>query len=342
MSDLIPFTPDLLTNHCVIDARTPLEYVEDHLPGAINIPVLNDFERIEIGTIYKQQGPVAARTRGLELTCHRFPFIVNKITEAAQGRPLLIYCWRGGLRSKSIATLLEMTGHKVARLEGGYRSFRKAVSSFFESVRLPVQLVVLHGMTGAGKTEFMLQLPPERYTVIDLEGLARHRGSAFGSLGMGEQPSQKRFESLLWNDFRQSGTDRPVIIEGESKRIGRVTLPGNLYEVMAGSIKVWCDVSIETRVKRLTAEYARHEYRQDMADGLERIRKKLGTQQYEKILGDLNAWNIQAVARGLIENYYDKLYYRVKRWEPEFTISLEDFVTAEQKLASICELQDCG
>lgn len=332
----IPFSLALLDTHCIVDARTPLEFSDDHLPGAVNVPILTDAERVEIGTLYKQQGPHPARVRGLELTCHRFPAIVATIAEAAKGRPILVYCWRGGLRSESVALLLEMTGYPVVKLEGGYKAFRSIVASFFESVSLPVQLVVLHGMTGSGKTEFLQQLPADRYTVIDLEGLARHRGSAFGSLGLGEQPPQKLFETQLWNAFRQAPTDRPIVVEGESKRIGRINLPGNLYEVMAESTKVWCDVSVATRVKRLAAEYAREEYRKPMAEALERIRKKLGGPHYEELRAKLAAWDIQGVARDLIEQYYDKLYYRVRKWEPQGTISLEDYTEAERELSEVC------
>ncbi len=336
MPRILPFSPQLLDTQCIVDARTPLEFAEDHLPGAINVPILTNAERVEIGTLYKQQGPQIARVRGLQLTCHRFPAIVATITEAAAGRPILVYCWRGGLRSESIAQLLEMTGTPVAKLQGGYKAFRQVVSGFFESVSLPVQLVVLHGMTGSGKTEFLQQLPASDWTVIDLEGLARHRGSAFGSLGLGEQPPQKRFETLLWDAFRRAPLDRPIVVEGESKRIGRVNLPGNLYEVMAESTKVWCDVSVATRVKRLAAEYARKDYQQPMAEALERIRKKLGGEQYTELLQRLEAWDVEGLAQGLIEHYYDKLYYRVRKWEPQGTISLEEYGAASESLKEVC------
>ncbi len=332
------FEPSMIDTHCIVDARTPLEFAEDHIPGAINVPILTNPERVETGTLYKQKGPEVARIRGLELTCHRFPAITSTIREAAAGRPVLVYCWRGGLRSESVAVLMEMTGYPVLKLAGGYKSFRGAVTGFFESLSLPVQLIVLHGMTGSGKTEFLNQLPQKKYTSIDLEGLARHRGSAFGSLGLREQPPQKLFESVLWDAFRRAPADRPIVVEGESKRIGRITLPGNLYEFMAESTKVWCDVSVETRVKRLSAEYAREEYRQPMAQALERIRRKLGGPQYEELHQKLDNWDISGLAQGLIEHYYDKLYYRVRKWEPRGTISLEDYDGAERELAAICGL----
>jgi len=168
--------------------------------------------------------------------------------------------------------------------------------------------------------------------------LARHRGSAFGALGLGDQPSQKWFDTQLWDAFRKAPTDRPIVVEGESKRIGQITLPGDLYEVMAANTKVWCNVSVDTRVQRLSAEYAIEKYRQPMIDALERIKKKLGGSQYEELRGKLADWDIAGVARGLIEHYYDKLYYRVRKWEPEGTINLESYDAAEKALADICRI----
>jgi len=191
-------------------------------------------------------------------------------------------------------------------------------------------------MTGSGKTEFLQRLARNGWNTVDLEGLARHRGSAFGSLGMGEQPSQKQFETSLWDAFRTLAPKRPIILEGESKRIGRLTLPGNLYEVMAENAKIWCEVSVETRVNRLATEYARETYRQPMAEALERISRKLGGEQYASLKQMLDSWDVTALARGLIENYYDRLYYRVRRWEPDGIISLEEYGVAEEQLTGIC------
>src|SRR6185369_5712911 len=137
MPDKIPFSPPLLDSHCVVDCRTPLEFAEDHLPGAINVPILTNEERVEIGTIHKQIGPQQARMRALELTCGRFASMVQAITSQAAGRPVLVYCWRGGLRSLSMAILLEMTGYPVAQLIGGYKSFRGHVIAYFEAFAPP-------------------------------------------------------------------------------------------------------------------------------------------------------------------------------------------------------------
>jgi tRNA 2-selenouridine synthase len=332
MPEKISFTPDLLTSHCIVDVRTPLEFAEDHLPGAINVPILNNEERVEVGTIYKQVGAQQARQRGLELTCGRFGAMVAEIVTHAAGRPTLVYCWRGGLRSLSMAILLEMSGYQVAQLRGGYKAFRGQVINFFEDFKPPAPLIVMHGMTGTGKTTFINSLDQQKWTSIDLEGLACHRGSAFGEVGLYQTLSQKRFETQLWDKFQHAPSGRPIVLEGESPRIGRISLPGNLYEVMAASCKIWCTASLDTRVRRLAVEYAHEDYRDAMSEALERIRKKLGGQRYAELAGLLADWDIEGLGRGLIEHYYDKLYYKNRPWTPDVEIDLEDFNVAEHFL----------
>jgi tRNA 2-selenouridine synthase len=333
MPEKITFTAALLESHCIIDVRTPLEFAEDHLPGAVSVPILTNEERVEIGTLYKQTGPRQARQRGLELTCGRFGAMVGEIVAQAAGRPILTYCWRGGLRSLSMAILLEMSGYPVVQLLGGYKAFRGQVINFFEEFRPPAPMIVLHGMTGTGKTTFINGLDRQQWTTIDLEGLACHRGSAFGEVGLYQTLSQKRFETLLWAEFQRAPADRPIVLEGESPRIGRISLPGNLYEVMAASCKVWCVASLDTRIKRLAVEYAHEEYREAMADALERIKKKLGGQRYAELAGLLATWDIEGLGRGLIEYYYDKLYYKHRPWTPELEIDLEDYNMAERLMS---------
>jgi tRNA 2-selenouridine synthase len=335
MPEKIIFSPSLLESHCVVDVRSPLEFAEDHLPGAVNVSILTDEERVEIGTIHKQAGPQQARMRGLELTCGRFAGMVHEVTSHAAGRPVLVYCWRGGLRSLSMAILLEMTGYPVQQLAGGYKAFRGHVTGYFENFELPAPLIVIHGMTGVGKTTFINGLDQQQWTTIDLEGLACHRGSAFGEVGLEQNLSQKRFDTLLWDAFRKAPTDRPVVLEGESQRIGRILLPGRVYEVMGNASKIWCTATLETRVSRLAVEYARVEYREPMAAALERIKKKLGGQLYAELQEMLAAWDIAGLGRGLIEEYYDKLYYKHRHWTPAAELSLEDFGAAQQQLQQI-------
>jgi tRNA 2-selenouridine synthase len=334
VTEVVPFSPQLLDSHLVVDVRTPLEYAEDHLPGAVNVPLLSNDERVEIGTLYKQQGPQPARVRGLELTARRFPAMVAEIASLAGGRPILVYCWRGGLRSLTVVSILQLTGYDAVQLIGGYKAYRHVVEEYFAAFTPTAPLIVIHGMTGTGKTEFILRLDPAHFTVIDLEGLACHRGSAFGSLGLSQELSQKRFDTQLWDAFRRAPTDRPIVLEGESRRIGRINLPGTLYDVMRESVKVWAHASLETRVGRLIAEYALPEYRQGMAEALERIRPKLGGERYQEILGYLDCWDMPRFMEGLIVHYYDKLYYRTRDWTEELTLSLEDYDNAAKELAS--------
>ena len=331
MSAPVPFHEALLDTRLVVDVRTPLEYEEDHLPGALNVPLLDNEERVEIGTIYKQVGPYEARKRGLELTAHRFPAMVAAIAAAAAGRPILVYCWRGGLRSRTVTAILELTGHDALQLEGGYKSFRNRVMASFTPFRPPGPLVVLHGMTGIGKTTFLLDVQKD-FPVIDLEGLACHRGSAFGALGLSQTLTQKRFETLLWDAFRRLPAGTPIIIEGESKRIGKVSLPGEMYEVMQQGIKIWCEASLETRVRRLMTEYGRPEYRTDMEVALERIKKRLGGEKFAEIAGYLSRWEMEPFMEELIRSYYDKVYYKTRDWREDVNLSLENYAEARENL----------
>lgn len=334
MPQKIPFTPGLIDSHCLIDVRTPLEFADDHIPGAHNVPLLSNEERAEVGTIYKQVGPVAARRRGLELTCSRFYHMVDTITSVAAGRPIVVYCWRGGMRSASVALLVESCGAPVSQLAGGYKTFRTQVIKFFDTCEFPVPLIVMHGMTGTGKTTFINGLDRSRWATLDLEGIACHRGSAFGALGLEQRVTQKYFETDLWNAFRRLPPGMPVVLEGESQRIGKYSLPGRLYQKMAESCKVWCHASIETRIERLSVEYAHPEYRDDMLAALERIRKKLGGVRYAELKACIDGWDVAGIGRGLIEGYYDRMYYKHRPWTPELELDLEDFSRAEAELAA--------
>jgi tRNA 2-selenouridine synthase len=332
MPEKIQFTPELVDSHCLIDVRTPLEYEEDHIPGAYNVPLLTNEERVEVGTIYKQVGPIEARRRGLELTCSRFYQMVDQIVSLSAGRPIIVYCWRGGLRSHSVAMLVEACGTSARQLVGGYKSFRSHVVDYFEQSDFSSLLIVMHGMTGTGKTPFINGLNPAIWATIDLEGIACHRGSAFGALGLKQDFTQKHFETALWNAFRQLPSGRPIVLEGESQRIGKYSLPGSLYQKMAESCKIWCYASIETRIERLKAEYAIPEYREAMLEALERIRKKLGGNRYAELQSCIEGWDVAGIARGLIEGYYDKMYYKHRPWTPDLELELEDFMQAEAVL----------
>jgi tRNA 2-selenouridine synthase len=341
MPEKIPFSPGLIDSHCLIDVRTPLEFEEDHIPGAHNVPLLTNEERVEIGTIYKQVGPVEARRRGLELTCSRFYTMVDRILSLSAGRPIIVYCWRGGLRSHSVAILVEACGTPASQLIGGYKRFRAQVIDYFDRCDFVSPLLVMHGMTGTGKTTFINGLNRDDWATIDLEGIACHRGSAFGALGLEQNFTQKHFETTLWNEFRMLPPEKAIVLEGESQRIGRYSLPGRLYQKMAENCRVWCHASLETRVQRLTEEYARPEYREAMGEALERIRKKLSGPRYIELKSMLDEWDVAGVARGLIEGYYDRMYYKHRPWTPDLDLELEDFSRAEALLKEFFKTRAC-
>lgn len=333
MPQTVQFTENLIDSHLLVDVRTPLEYAEDHLPGAVNVPLLTNEERVEIGTLYKQLGPHLARIRGLELTAARFPEMVAEIATKAAGRPIVVYCWRGGLRSRTVTEILDLTGYNAVQLAGGHKAFRNRVMSYFNPFIPPAPLVVMHGMTGIGKTTFLELLKKRGHSVVDLEGIACHRGSAFGALGLSQEHlTQKSFETSLWQAFHNCDPAKPIIVEGESRRIGKLFLPGDLYDVMRDSIKVWCTASMETRVERLIDEYGKPEYRQGMSEALDRIQKKLGGDNHRELKKHLEQWELRSFMHGLMERYYDRTYYRVREWTEDFTLSLEDFNIAADEL----------
>ncbi|MBJ6725132.1 tRNA 2-selenouridine(34) synthase MnmH [Geomesophilobacter sediminis] len=335
MPETVAFNESLLETHLLVDARTPLEYEEDHIPGAVNVPLLTNEERVEIGIIHKNDGPKAARLRGLALTAHRFPEMVDAVAKEAGGRPIVVYCWRGGLRSKTIATVLDLAGFPARQMIGGYKAFRNQVSAFFQDFRHPTPLVVLHGMTGIGKTTLLAILEQRGFAVLDLEGLARHRGSAFGELGLTQALTQKRFETLLWDAIRKLPSDIPLVLEGESQRIGRLSLPGDFYDKMAQGIRVWCHAPVPVRVQRLIAEYGLPEYKEEMAEALGRIKKRLGGKCYEELKGNLERWEMEPFMTGLIELYYDKVYYKNREWREDFGLGMENFEAAADELCTV-------
>ncbi|MDD2365858.1 MAG: tRNA 2-selenouridine(34) synthase MnmH [Desulfuromonadaceae bacterium] len=332
MLEKIVFKPELIDTHCFIDVRSPHEFDEDHIPGAYNVPLLTDEERVEVGTIHKEIGLIEARRKGLELTCSRFYWMVEKINSIADGRQIIIYCWRGGLRSSSVTVLLNMSGTAAQQLVGGYKAFRKIVIDYFELCSFSSPMIIMHGMTGTGKTVFINSLSSDKWSTIDLEGLANHRGSAFGALGLSQYFTQKHFETLLWDSFRKLKGDRPIVLEGESQRIGKYYLPGSLYQKMGVSYRVWCYATVETRIKRLVAEYAFPEYQNDMLSSLERIKKKLSGSRYNVLKNSILSWNVEAIARGLVEGYYDRIYYKNRTWKADLELELENFRDAENLL----------
>lgn len=238
----------------IIDARAPAEYAEDHLPGAISLPVLSDAQRAEVGTIYKQVNPFVAKKLGAALVSRNVAdHLLGPLADKPGGWRPLVYCWRGGQRSGSFALILSQIGWRVELLKGGYKAWRGLVVREVYDTPVRAPMVVLDGNTGTGKTEILKLLPAHGLQVIDLEGLANHRGSLFGA--MGPQPSQKAFEGRLAQALAALDPTRPVVVEAESSKIGQCRLPPEIWKAMTKAPRVALDATAPDRARYLTRTY---------------------------------------------------------------------------------------
>ena len=248
---------ELSEQHPVLDVRSPGEFDHAHIPGAISFPLFSNEERKEVGTAYKQQSREQAIKIGLDFFGPKMRAMVEQaenISSTSESRTLLVHCWRGGMRSGGVAWLLDLYGFKVHTLVGGYKSFRRWVLSQFEK-EYPLRLV--GGYTGSGKTDLLVALHDKREAVLDLEGLAHHKGSAFGSIGQPDQPTQEQFENKLALALRKSMTDHPkrLWVEDESQRIGRVNVPHLFWQQMRRSQVLFLDIPFESRLKYIIQGY---------------------------------------------------------------------------------------
>ncbi len=287
----------------ILDSRSEKEFLKAHIPGALNLPLLTNDERVQVGTLYKQKGRTEAVKKGFELVGPRFAEIISNAEKMAPGRDVLLYCWRGGMRSNIMAWLLQMAGFRITLLKGGYKAFRHWA---LERFNLPGNMLVLGGRTGSGKTELLQALQKSGEAIIDLEGLAHHKGSAFGALGQEPQPSNEHFENelaLMWHSVK----DKPVVwLENESRSIGSNLLPLGLYEQLrqAPVIELVMDEAI--RKKRILAEYG-HFSTDDLAASTQKIAKRLGGKRLKDALAFLDQGDLSGWVEIMME-YYDHAY----------------------------------
>ncbi|SDE87199.1 tRNA 2-selenouridine synthase [Celeribacter baekdonensis] len=292
----------------VIDVRAPLEFAEDHIPGAINLPVLNDLERAEVGTIYKQQSPFLARKLGAAMVARNAAsHIEGPLADKDGGWQPLVYCWRGGQRSNSFASILKQIGWRVEVLEGGYKTWRRLVVEALYDHALPHRIVLLDGNTGTAKTDILQRVERRGGQVLDLESLAHHRGSIFGT--MGAQPSQKGFETALATALAALDPSRPILVEAESSRIGARNLPSMLWAAMCAAPRIEVNATLAARAGYLAAAYADLVADRDQMD--QRLDQLVPLQGYERI----DAWRAMAqdgafveLAEALMAHHYDPRY----------------------------------
>jgi tRNA 2-selenouridine synthase len=301
----------------VFDVRSPGEYQHAHIQSARSLPLFNDEERKVVGTAYKQQGKQKAIKIGLEYFGPRMKQIVETVeqvvaetkaihtdADAANDVPtVLVHCWRGGMRSGAIAWLLDLYGFQVFTLAGGYKAYRNWVLKQFETDR---DLNLVGGYTGSGKTYLLDELTREGHSVIDLEALANHKGSAFGALGMGEQPSPEMFENMLAEALNEIKPGSPCWIEDESQRIGLLNIPTTFWKMMRTRPVFFLEVPFEERLKHIVAEYGQHE-KEKLVNCVIRIQKRLGPLETKTAVNYLIENNYLEAFRILL-TYYDKSY----------------------------------
>ena len=296
----------------VMDVRSPGEFAQGHIPRAVNIPLFNNEERAVIGTLYKHSGAQAAIAKGLEIASPKVPEYLSKATALTPSGPLLVHCWRGGMRSGRMAELLDSNGFRVTLLTGGYKAYRRYVR---EQLSRPGRFVVLGGYTGSGKTEVLKGISRLGSQVLDLERLASHKGSAFGGLGQGPQPTNEQFENDLFDVLRRFDRSRPVWLEDESRMIGNVTLPDPVVSMISTGMLVLLMVPKTSRIRRLVNEYARFDPTL-LASAVERISERLGRPRTREALDCIERGDLSLVADNVL-TYYDKAYQHALDRRPE-------------------------
>ncbi|WP_027363774.1 tRNA 2-selenouridine(34) synthase MnmH [Desulfotruncus alcoholivorax] len=294
----------------VVDLRSPGEFREATIPGALNIPLLDNVERAIVGTVHKHEGPGKARDVAMEILAPKLPAFVYSFKEIAPEKKVVIFCWRGGERSHFAASILDAMGFKIFRVTGGFKSYRKHVLQFFEREVLPYRAVVLHGLTGVGKTDVLLELQSQGFNVLDLEGLARHRGSVFGKIGQLPSPGQKMFEALIESELRLVKNNGFFLVECESKRIGKLIIPSSLFNTMSKGINILLYASVQARTERIKRDYStgKDGNLAALEAAIKRLAKYIGNRKVVELIALLDNGKINKVIEFLLLNYYDPLY----------------------------------
>lgn len=286
-----------------IDVRSPIEFGQDHIPGSVNIPLFSNEERAEIGTAYTHDGPETAVRLGESYAGPKISHYLEQVKSYARERRVLVLCARGGMRSERFSEFLAQHGYRPYRLRNGYKGYRRYVQSSFER---KLSLIVLGGRTGCGKTDLLKEIAGQGEQVLDLEGLANHRGSAFGSVGLGPQPSTRHFENRLFHKLLVLDKDRPIWVEDESLNIGKVVLPAPFYNQLQSTELVLIDMERSRRIERLCRDYG-NAGKEPLIEALGKIRKRVGLENHQKAQKAIEESKLpQAVS--LVLDYYDKCY----------------------------------
>jgi tRNA 2-selenouridine synthase len=287
----------------VVDVRSPAEYTKGHIPGAVNMPLFSDEERSIVGTLYTRSGKDDAIAKGIEIIGPKLKDFAKQGLALAENHEIIVYCWRGGMRSSSLAWLFETIGLKASTLTGGYKTYRRYIHEYLS---YPFAFIVIGGMTGCGKTEILIELNRLGYPVVNLEKLASHKGSVFGAIGEPAQPTTEQFENFLFEEISLLDKNKPIFIEDESLSIGPVFLPKPFHRQMLTCTLINILASYEERVNRLVNLYAFAD-KEILIRALKRIEKRVGTEETNKAIDHIRQENFHE-AVSIILKYYDKVY----------------------------------
>jgi tRNA 2-selenouridine synthase len=313
-----------LADKFILDVRSPGEYASATVPGAVNIPLLDNVERSLVGKAYKQRGPAEAKKLAMTIVSPKLPLIVDNVKRASRGKPIVLFCWRGGERSLFMANILSFMGMKVYRVTGGFKAHRRYVREWLERDQLPMKAVVLYGLTGVGKTEVLEALDQRNMPVLDLEGLSCHRGSVFGKIGMPPSPSQKMFEALIVERLKKAQECGVFLVECESKRLGNLMVPQSVMNSMQAGYKVLLYAPVAKRVQRIKEIYVTQgkEGIMSLQNAVSRLTKYLGKEKVAQLNEGIAKGHLDEVTEYLLINYYDPLYGYPGSSSNEYDLSL--------------------
>lgn len=298
---------------CLLDARSEDEYRHAHIPGAVNLPLLNNEHRHLVGIEYRKGGREAAVELGFKLVGPLFSDLISRARDLNQGKQIYLYCWRGGMRSGIMSWLLETAGFNVSTLKGGYKSFRRYVLNLLEQ---DWKLKVIGGKTGTGKTELLKNLETKGHQVLDLEGLACHKGSAFGALGQKDQPGYEQFENLIGATLHRMDLSRPLWVENESRAIGRLKIPDTFFNLMRSAPLYEIEASREYRAARILSEYGIFPS-EALASCTEKLKKRLGGLALKQALDALYKNDLKTWLDILLDYYDDNYAYGLSLRNPD-------------------------
>lgn len=320
----------------LIDVRSPSEFIHDNIPTSVNVPILDDDERAKVGTVYVQQGPKEARMLGVDIISPKLPQFIRSVMDITRNHKMTIaYCWRGGLRSASTVGLMKLTGVNIFRLDGGYKAFRNHINGFFSNFSDDYNFINLYGPTGSAKTVILRELEGD-CRVLDLERAAAHKGSNFGDVDEPEYEfvNQKNFETKIWNTFYNNGLGT-YLVEGESMKIGRVSIPNRLFGLMNSGISVVAEVPLEARIRFTVDNYKPNLYIDDIRRSLERLKKFIGKAGVDELSLLLDKQDFETFTKILLESYYDPLYRRSIPEKPDYVIRYENIEEGKKQLEQI-------